>query len=179
MKPLEAVETLVAAFQKEITPETMGIYAASLADIDPALLGEAIRQLIATAKFFPAIAEIRRTAARIAGILPPSSGEVLALIRRADVRETKFRRDGSAAYVERYWQWPEDAKPEAVALCEAVLRKSGEPCDEDGNDIFGWDTSARKVYESDLPEIEATALANLSSARLLTGHASAILTEGK
>lgn len=175
MKPIEAVGTLAAAFQKELSPETIGIYADALADIEPALLAESVRQLIATAKFFPVISELRRTAARIAGILPPSSGQILALIRQADVRESVARRDGSYAYTERFWRWPEDATPQMVELCESVIRKSGEPCDEEGKDVFGWDTAARKVYESDLPALEAFALANLSSARLLPKHPTALL----
>lgn len=169
MKPLEAVETLVAAYQKDLTPETIGVYAAALADVDGDLLAEAVRQSIATSKFFPAIAELRRNAARIAGLLPPSSGEVLAMIRRADVRESIYRRDGSFAYTERYWRWPDEADPETIAVCEEVLRKAGEPCDEAGEDIFGWDTNARKVYEAELPALEALALANLSSVRMLPG----------
>lgn len=168
MGPVEAITTLAAAFQRDLAPETVSVYSAALADIEPDLLAESVRQSIATCKFFPAIAELRRTAARIAGILPPSSGEVLALIRRADVREAVYRRDGTFAYTERYWRWPEDAAPETVALCESVVSKAGEPCDEEGNDAFGWETAARKVYESDLPAIEASALADLSGARLLT-----------
>lgn len=174
MKPLEAVETLIAAFQKDVTPDTVGIYASALSDLDPELLAESVRQSIATSKFFPTIAEIRRAAARIAGILPPSSGEILAMIRRADVRESIYRRDGSFAYTERYWRWPGEATRETVAICEEVIRKAGEPCDEEGNDIFDWDLGARKVYESELPALEAASLANLTNARL-TGRTTAEL----
>ena len=176
MNSLEAVAKLAAAFQKDLTMETVTIYGDSLADVDPALLAESVRQSIATCKFFPTIAELRRAAARIAGILPPQSGEVLAMIQRADVRENVYRRDGSLAYTERYWRWPDEASPVLVALCEGVLQKAGEPCDEGGNDTFGWETSARKVYEADMPALEAHALSNLSTARLLTGHESKRLT---
>ena len=176
MGAVEAITTLAAAFQRDLSPETVAVYAAALADIDPGLLAESVRQAIATLKFFPTVAELRRTAARVAGLLPPSSGEVLALIRRADVRESIYRRDGSFAYTERYWRWPDDASSETVALCESVVSKAGEPCDEQGNDAFGWEIAARKVYESDLPAIEAQALSNLSSARLLTGQKMRSLT---
>lgn len=170
MNQIDAISTLAAAFQKELSPDTVAVYATALADIDPDLLAESVRQAIATHKFFPAVAEIRRTAARIAGLLPPAAGEVLALIRRADVREAVYRRDGEYAYTERYWRWPEDSPAEAIALCESVIEKCGEPCGPDGNDTFGWETAARKVYEADLPALEAHAVANLSAARLLPGH---------
>lgn len=176
MKPLEAVSTLAAAFQKELPLDTVTIYGEAIADIEPALLRESVKQAIATCKFFPAVAEVRRIAARIAGLLPPAAGEILAMIQRADVRETIYRRDGTAAYAERYWRWPEGAAPELVALCETVLAKVGEPCDEDGEDLFGWDTNARKVYEAELPALEARALSDLSAARLLPGRETARLT---
>lgn len=175
MNALVAIGTLAAAFQKDLSPETVAILAAGLGDVPQDLLAESVRQAIATSRFFPTVAEVRRTAARIAGLLPPSSGEVLALIRRADVREAKYRGDGSFAYVERFWRWPEDATPEMVALCEAVIRKSGEPCDEDGKDVFGWETSARKVYEADLPALEAAVLVDLSGARMLTAGSAGLI----
>ncbi len=178
MKPVEAVGTLAVAYQRELTPETVAVYVAALGDIEPALLAESVRQSIASSKFFPTIAELRRTAARIAGILPPSAGEVLATIQRADVRETVFRRDGSPAYTERYWRWPEGASPELVALCEGVLAKVGEPCDGDGKDLFGWETNARKTYEAELPALEAAKLADLSGARFLAGRSQGRLQPG-
>lgn len=175
MKPLEAVGSLAAAFQKELKPETLAVYVDALADIDPALLAAAVKHCIAGSRFFPTISELRMAAARIAGLLPPSSAEVVALIRQADVREAKFRRDGSYAYTERYWRWPEGAAPAVVTLCQTVIAKAGEPCDEEGKDIFGWDTAARKVYEADLPGYEAAALSSLSTARLLPAHDAARL----
>lgn len=168
MIPLDAVVMLATAFQKDTDPQTVRLYCDSIADIDPNLLDDSIRQIIATSRFFPTVAEIRRTAARLAGLLPPSSGEVLALIRRADVRKPVFRRDGTLAYTERFWEWPAEATAESVVLAEAVIQKAGEPCDEDGKEIFGWETAARGVYESEVPALEAKALANLSASRVLT-----------
>lgn len=170
MTPLEAVSVLAAAFQKDLTSETISVYASALKDIEPGLLEASVRDQVATSKFFPAVSEIRRAAGRIAGILPPSSGEILALIRRADVREAIYRRDGSYAYTERYWDWPEEASAETIKLCEGVIRKAGEPCNDEGEDAFGWETAARKVYESDFAAVEAQRLSDLSGARLLTAH---------
>ena len=166
---LVAVGRLVLALDRgeKISEERVALYADHLADIPPDLLDAAVTRLIETLTFFPAIAEIRRTAAGLAGLLPPSPAEAIALIRQADVSENVYRRDGSLAYAERYWRWPEGLSEPIVDLLRATLSKVGEPIDANGKAHFGWDSGAAKVYELEAAEFAAVAIRDLSRAGLL------------
>jgi len=174
LKPIEAVSALSAAFQKELTPETITIYESAFSDIEPALLAESVREAIATSKFFPAVAEIRRAAARLSGILPPPAAEILGIIRRADTRDWDWHPQGSR--LRHSWKWPEGIDAKTLQICESITRMIGIPCDDDGEDLFGWEQDVRKACESELPAFEARALLNLSSARLLASGETQRLT---
>ncbi|KKK65591.1 hypothetical protein LCGC14_2972610, partial [marine sediment metagenome] len=81
MKPKEALAILLSAFRQEkIEEDTIGLYVKKLSDIQPALLEATIHRIVDRSKFFPAIAEIRETAAGIAGILPLSPEEAMAIV---------------------------------------------------------------------------------------------------
>ena len=165
MKPLEAIATLAAAFQKELSPETVTIYSEALSDLDAGLLSAAVRQCITTCTFFPAVAEIRKAAARLSGKLPPSAAQLLAIIRRADTRNFDWNPGGSIC--RHSWKWPADVEESTLEVCMLIARKIGVPCDRDGNDIFGWETDVRKAYEAEIPTLEANALLSLSGAKLI------------
>jgi hypothetical protein len=161
---LDAAAKLGAAFRYDFKQEGVAVYAEKLKDIPAPLLVQAVDRLIETSTFLPSIAEIRRCAAGLAGLLPPGPGEVLALVRRADVRRPVYRRDGSLAYVEREWDWPEDADPDAIELARDTLAKVGEPAGNDDEAFFGWDTAFTKTYEKVAAEFERDVLADLSKA---------------
>lgn len=162
-----AVSRLIAAFRKDDIPEdTAAVYLEKLADIEPQLLLATVDRLISTKTFFPAIAEIRRAAAGIAGLLPPSPAEAMAIVRRADKAVPVIRRDGTLAYIEKYWEWPEDLAPGARKAIESVLEKCGEPSNLEGKPHFGWEVGFQKTYEAVSETLEAAALADLSVALL-------------
>ncbi|HEY6108673.1 MAG TPA: hypothetical protein VIV56_07200 [Gemmatimonadales bacterium] len=162
------IAVLRRAFPSERMPqETVELYLERLADIEPALLEAAVSRLVDEARFLPKIAEVRHVAAKLAGLLPPTAAEALALVQIADVREAKIRRDGSFAYEERYWRWPEHVRPELVALCCDVLTRAGDPVDErSGKDRFGWEQGFRQTYDAAAGEYKLRVLADLSAARL-------------
>lgn len=163
---LAAVGTIAIAFRQELTPETAALYAEKLADIPADLLKATVDRLIDQAKFFPAISEIRRCAAGLAGLLPPSPAEALAIVRAADRVTPIFRRDGSFAYAEREWDWPEDLHPRTLDMIRDTLERVGEPVNAEGNAHFGWEMGFQKTYEADASEVERLALADLSRAAL-------------
>ena len=148
MTPREAVAVLVAAFSRErIQGPTEELYVKSLSDIPEGLLAQAVTRIVQGSRFFPTVAELRETAARIAGLLPATPAEAVAIVRRADVEQSVFRRDGSFAYTERYWQWPEDVPEVTLRAVKTSLAKVGDPYDGSGKAKFGWDTGFSKTYE--------------------------------
>jgi hypothetical protein len=166
---LVAVGHLSVAFRQEnITPETAELYATHLSDIPADLLEQTVSSVIQTQRFFPAISEIRERAARIAGLLPPSPAEALAIVRRADVEYPIYRRDGSFAYTEREWDWPEDVDPDALDMIRDTLAKVGDPIAPDEKARFGWEMGFSKTYEADSEAIKARVLADIPKA--LAGH---------
>lgn len=173
---VETVQRMMAAFRQDLRPEAVVIYAERLADIPIQVLQAAADRLIETHTFFPAISEIRRTAARMCGLLPATPAEAMAMVRRADVRRNVFRRDGSFAYLERSWEWPEGSDDATVALAQSILERVGEPCDADGNDRFGWEIGFQKTYESAFEDATVKALSDLSRAQL-PGHVSGLLAD--
>jgi len=76
MKTSEAqklVAVLKAAYPRQpIPPETTRLYAAQLVDLPADIVERAVRDLIATTAYFPAIAEIRRRAAELQLDAPPA-----------------------------------------------------------------------------------------------------------
>jgi DNA-directed RNA polymerase subunit F len=162
------VALLRAAFPRENIPETtVALYVMKLSDIGPELLEAAVNRLIEEVKFFPAISEVRHMAAKLAGLLPPSSAEALAIVRRADRREPVLRRDGSLAYEERCWEWPEDITEQTLEVCRGVVSRIGDPVDpRSEKDRFGWESSFREVYDSQVTDISIRLLADLSGAEL-------------
>lgn len=167
----EQVALLKAAFPRtELSRETLAIYATKLADIDGQLLAAAVNRLIEDVKFFPTIAEIRKMAARLAGLLPPPAAEALAIVRRADRREKVYRRDGSVAYEERYWEWPSDVDKNTIDVCCNIIERVGDPVKDTDEDHFAWDTGFRDVYDKESEAVSSRLLADLSAARLLAGR---------
>lgn len=68
---IELVEMLAAAFPKQpLPPQTIAVYARMLRDLDRVAVESAIIGLMATATFFPAIAEIRKAVAEAANDIP-------------------------------------------------------------------------------------------------------------
>lgn len=162
------VKILVAAFNRnnEIQPETLGIYAEKLQDIEPELLKAAVNRLIEDVKFFPAISEIRQMAARLAGLLPPSPAEALAMVRKADVSRPVYRRDGSYAYTEHEWDWSHASDAERE-FCEEVISRVGDSVDFDSDGKhFGWDVGFQKVADEIASAFSRDLLSDLSHARL-------------
>jgi len=176
---VKAVARLVAAYRQDgITDETVNVFVDRLSDIAPDLLRATVHQVLERSKFFPSIAELRETAARLAGLLPPTPAEAMAIVRRADVREPVSRRDGSVAYVERYWRWPEDVDPRALELIQGALAAVGEPCDQNGKAHFGWEMGFQNTFEERAEEITRTVLSDLSRARLVAPRGALAITEG-
>jgi hypothetical protein len=164
------VGRLVIAYRQEkVSDETVALYAEKLAAIQPDLLAAAVDRLIETSKFFPAISEIIYAAGLLAGVLLPSAAEVMALVRRADRVRTVFRRDGTPAYTEKEWDWPEDTDPAVIELAKETLAKVGEPSDDEGNPHFGWESGFQKTYEAIAQEVTQKRLADLTSA-ILPAH---------
>jgi len=162
---LDAVGRLAIAFRQEnITPETAALYAEHLADISADLLARTVASVIQTQKFFPAISELRERAARIAGLLPPSPAEALAIVRRADVEHPVCRRDGSYAYTEHEWEWPKDVDRDALELVRDTLAKVGDPVGNDGKARFGWETGFSKTYEADAEAVKSRVLTDIPKA---------------
>ena len=168
MKPKEAVAVLAVAFlrDKELPQETVDIFAAKLADINPALLEATIHRLLERTRFFPSIAEIRQTAAELAGVLPPPAEQALAIIREADVERAVYRRDGTYAYTEYEWRWPEDLSAPTMRLIGSVLAQVGESRDTSGRRHFGWEQGFKASYE----RAAALLVADLSQAALPPGQ---------
>lgn len=170
MSPKEALAVLCAAFQVKDSPSpTLRLYETKMADIPPTLLAETVNRLIEQAEHFgilPPIATIRRTAARLAEVLPPGAEEALALIRAADVEHPVFRRDGSYAYTEHEWVWPEGTSPELLGMIRTALSTVGDPVGKDGERIFAWEHGFKAAYERSAVEGTQRALADLSRAVL-------------
>lgn len=163
---LAAVGKLALAYRQELSPESAAVYAENLQDIPVDLLGATVQEIIEHGKFFPAISELRMTAARIAGLVPLAPAEALAIVRRADVSRPVFRRDGTLAYTEREWDWPEDVDDLTMDSIRDTLSRVGEPQDSEGKAYFGWETGFQKSYETTVEPSVTKALRDLSQARL-------------
>jgi hypothetical protein len=178
---LAVVGYLVSIYgQESITEDRVNGYVDNLSDIDADLLQAAARHLIATCKFFPSVSELRTTAARLAGLLPPSPAEAMAIIRRADRSERRGRLDdeGRGGYVEKFWRWPEDVPARDLEVIQDTLAKVGEPSDPNGKPFFGWELGFERTYQRAAEEIGAAVLADLSRARLGSPRSVPALTEG-
>ena len=161
----KAVAALVATFHREKIPQaTVEIYTKHLSDIQPPLLTATMERIVETCKFFPSIAEIRETAARLAGLLPVTAAEALAIVRAADVPQDKVDRAGNFCYTERYWHWPPDVDEATYESIKAVLAKVGDPVGRDGKPHFGWEMGFQKTYETVAGETSWEAMADLSRA---------------
>jgi hypothetical protein len=166
------VGRLIAAFRKDSIPEdTAAIYVEKLQDIPGELLRATVERLIETRTFLPSIGEIRLMAAELAGLLPPSPAEAMAIIHRSDREEVRGAERGGRGYTERYWDWPEDVDPGWIGLLCDVLSRVGEPRDLSGKAYFGWDTGFQKNYEAMAEAVRREALADLSRAQLQAGGA--------
>ena len=171
MKPKEALAILKAAYPRGDFPlESERLYDLALRDIPAAVLAAATHRLVRSGgEFFPSIAQIRRTAASLCGLLPPTPAEVLVVLRRADTTIPMRRSDGSVAYEERVWDWPDDADPLAVACAQEALAKAGEPRDGEGAMRFGWETAFQQVCGEVVERHAAAAMDDLSTAALAPG----------
>lgn len=173
MTPKEALAVLSATFRVEnLTKSTIDIYCGKLADIRPTLLEAAIHRIVEHSTFFPSIAEIRRTAADVAGLLPPSADEAAAIARAADVSEVKGQRPDAAGdrqnypYVERYWRFPRDLPPRTRDLICGAIEKAGDPVDDSGENLFGWLQMFKASYVRIAEQETSKILADLSVAML-------------
>lgn len=154
--PKKAMAVLVAAFRQEkLSSETIALYESKLRDIDEALLEKAIHRVIDRSAFFPAIAEIRATAAELAGLLPMGAEEALAIVRTADFERPVYRRDGTFAYTEHEWRWPDDLPWPALGVIRAALSKAGESVTLDGKRVFGWEQGFKAAYEREAVQVVA------------------------
>src|SRR2546426_4535035 len=133
-----AVAKLADVFRQDLTEGSTAAYASALSDIPAGLLEQAVNSIVAGSKFFPAVAEIRREAARIAGVLPPTAAEALALIRKASISRPVYRRDGSFAYTEH--EWDRDVLEQGGDAVHEALSRVGDPLDTEGKPHFAWDT---------------------------------------
>ena len=158
MTPKEAVAVLAAGFLRDrvLPPETVEIFASKLSDINPVLLEATIHRLLEQARFFPTIAEVRQTAAALAGVLPAATEEALAIVRAADVERPVYRRDGTYAYTEHEWRWPEGLSWKTLGVIRAALSKAGESIDGEGKRIFGWESGFKAAYEREVQEVVAS-----------------------
>ena len=110
---------LARAFPREtLTPERVALYTEMLADIPDPILAQAADTLILTAKFFPAISEIREQAAELTVSLPSEDQALEQVQARID-----WARDGGGGT-------PPDVHPIARLVVEEVggwyaLRSSG------------------------------------------------------
>lgn len=164
---IRIVAKLAAAFRKDqIGQDTVAVYVEHLDPIDPKLLQAAVEKVIAHATFFPSIAEVRHAALSIAGLLPPSKAEAMAIIRQADVKRPLLRRDGSFVEMEKLWEWPEGLSAVARRVCEETLAKVGEPSDEDCRPYFGWENGFQQTYELVASEVLAQSMKQIHMARL-------------
>ena len=146
--PKHAVAVLVAAFRSEsITDATIALYVRKLAELPPALLAGAVNRVIDRAKFFPSISELRTAACEAAGLVLPSPDEAAAIVRASDRERQVCRRDGSYAYTEREWQWPEEVPDEVRDAICLTIERVGEPVGPDGKPIFAWEQGFKRVYE--------------------------------
>ena len=152
----KAVAVLMSAYRQDNLPEeTIALYESKLGEINPQLMEAAIHRVLERHEFgFPAIAVIRRHAAELAGVLPPSAAEALAIVRLADVERPVCRRDGTYTYTEHEWHWPEDMSWTVRGLIRATLSKVGDPLDHDGKRQFGWDQGFQKAYEHEVATVE-------------------------
>lgn len=175
----EALAMLFSAFPSERYAQsaTIALYEKKLSDIPPDVLGATVNRLIDTAKFFPSIADFRHVAADLAGLLPAPAEEALAIVRRADVRKPVYRRDGSLAYIERYWNFSEDVSEPTMRAINAALEKVGDSVREDSKDIFGWELGFKATYSAVAGEQASVMLEDLSRARLI-GRSDRKLLEG-
>lgn len=157
MTPKEALAVLTAAFlpNKELPRPTVELYAAKMGDIHPDLLERVIHRLVERSKFFPAIAEIRTTAAELAGMLPMATEEAMAIVRAADFERPVFRRDGTYAYTEHEWRWPDDLSWPALGVIRAALSKAGESVTLEGKRVFGWELGFKAAYEREAVQVVA------------------------
>ena len=164
----EALSTLRIAFPRgeDLPPATMRLYEEKLADIGGTLLQETVHRIITTARFFPAIAEIRHMAASVAGVLPAGTEEALAIVRQADVREDIYRRDGTFAYTERYWRFPEGLPAPTMKAIYAAFEQCSDSVGRDGKDQFGWEQGFKASYQTAATAIERAALQNLVDSAL-------------
>jgi len=177
----EAMATLVSAFRNEkIEQDTIRLYLEHMKDIQPSLLSRTIQTIVARSRFFPSIAEIRETAAHLAGVLPPTPEEAMAIVRQADVEEAIYTRDGEYRYTERYWRWPEGVAPQTVALLEHVISKVGDPVNGRNEERhFAWDTDFKKTYGHIAEKRKQLALADLSCAALPAAKALVAIGDGQ
>lgn len=164
------VGRLVSAFGKDdVSEERVSIYVDALCDVDDALLREAIDAVIRGSRFFPTVAEVRHTAASLAGLLPPSPAEAMAIVRQANRCEIRGNERGGNGYVEKFWDPPEHVKPRDWEMIQAVVARVGEPSDITGKPHFGWEQGFQKTYEVEAKKVETEVLSDLSVARLPAG----------
>lgn len=168
LSPKQALAVLVAGYPsgEKISEETVRLYVAKLADIDPALLAATVDAVLSATRFFPSLAEIRQTAARLAGVLPMPAEQAAAVVRSANRSIEIRRRDGSHAYTEHVWEWPESLSGRDLDTIRRALSAVGDPLGPDERPVFGWERGFQTTYERIAQDVMAHALEDLSHAAL-------------
>lgn len=168
LSPKQALAVLVAGYPsgEKISEETVRLYVAKLEDIDPALLAATVDAILSASRFFPSLAEIRQTAARLAGVVPMPAEQAAAIVRSANRSIEIRRRDGSAAYTEHVWEWPESLGARDLATIRLALSSVGDPLGPDERPVFGWERGFQSIYERIAQDVMAHALEDLSHAAL-------------
>ena len=157
MTAKEALAVLVATYlrDKDLPDATVNIYVAKMGEIHGELLEAVIHRVIERSRFFPSIAELRQTAAELAGALPIGVEEAMAIVRAADVERPVYRRDGTYAYTEHEWAWPEGLSWKTLGVIRAALSKAGESIDVEGKRIFAWESGFKAAYEREAASVVA------------------------
>lgn len=147
-------------------------YVEAIEDLEPNLIVAALLAIRRQSRFFPRPAEIRERVDQLAGRALPSPEEILAVIRRADIEVPVCRRDGTLAYVERSWEWPEDVPESTLACARRVILECGDPI-RDGTRVFGWEQQAKAIAGKVVQEQQRAvgAMPELSSLQAHVGSA--------
>ena len=135
---IDILAVLFGAYGKSDDVGRMKIYVQYLEDIEPAILANAARKLIAEKKYLPSIAEIMEAASSLAGTIDPSSR-----VKSWDEAWGEIERNMLST------PWGEKPKWSTVEIAEAV-------------NSYGW-RDLQTCLEKDLTTIKAQVRRNYES----------------
>jgi len=162
-----AIGIMAAGTGIQLPQDRVEFYVDALTPIAPAVLLEAAK-ILARGRWFPPLGEVEDKCLELVGALPPTAEELAAIVRKADVREAITRRDGSVAYHERFWRWPEMTRAAKEAI-DRTLAVVGEPADQNDRDHFGWHQDFKKIAEKKRLEVRDEEVKALPMAQLPPG----------